>query len=517
VIPERAPLTASTAPESPFQLRIAVMCIMAGAFTQALDQTIANVALPHMQGSLQADRAEINWVLTSYIVAAAIMTPPTSWLAARFGEKNVLLFSLIGFTLTSALCGAAQTLPQMVLFRILQGCLGAPLVVVSQSIVIAKYPAEQRATVMSWWGTAFVLAPIVGPTLGGWLTDSYSWRWVFYVNVPIGFLSALGIIVCLKDVQISTPKRFDAFGFSMLGLALGGFQLMLDRGADQDWFQSSEIVLEAAICGVGLYLFIVHLATVGSMLFPRGLFRDRNFISGITLTFVTSGLVITSTALLPPYLQTLGGRSVVDVGLLLAPRGIGTLVSIQIVQWTVKNVDPRIFIFVGSSIAVSTFWLMAHWTPDVSTFTIGATAIIQGFGLGFVFIPTGILSFATLNAEYRTDGSAIQMLARSMGGAIGVSLTSMVISTYNAVVHANIVEKVSPFNRPLFLNATGMMWNPQLPMGARALEAIASHNAAVVAYSDAFLLMFFLGLLAPVVALMMQKPTGIVKIEPLPE
>jgi DHA2 family multidrug resistance protein len=333
---------------------------------------------------------------------------------------------------------------------------------------------------------------------------------VFYINVPICVVAGLGITFALKLKPIPAPKQFDFFAFTTLILALGCLQLVLDRGIDQGWFESSEIILEAVIAGLGLYLFVVHLSTVGSTLFPDGLFRDRNFVSGTMLTFVNSCLLIASTALLPPFLQTLGGHTAMDVGMLLAPRGIGTLLAIQLVQRTIYRVDLRYVIIAGTLISTSSFWLMAHWTPDIDDFSIAVTALIQGAGMGFVVIPANIISFATLPRAQRTDGSALQNLARSMGGAIGVSIGAMVISTYSAVVHASIVEHVSPLNRALSLNAPGMMWNPMLPTGAEALEAMASRAATAVAYSDAFFLMFFLGLVPPVVVLLMKKPDRIV-------
>src|SRR5579862_7027063 len=246
------------------ELRIVMLCSMAGTLMQALDSTIANVALPYMQGSLAASREQITWVLTSYIVAAAIMTAPVGWIAARFGRKNFALVSLAGFTVASMLCGAAQTLEQMIVFRLLQGAFGAALSPLSQSIMLDLYPPEKRGTVMAIWGIGVMVGPILGPTLGGYLTEFHDWLWVFYVNLPFGIASVTGIALFLRDTHRDSTLRFDFSGFALLGIGLGALQLMLDRGTTRDWFGSTEIVAEAVVGGLGLYLFTVHMLTTNS-------------------------------------------------------------------------------------------------------------------------------------------------------------------------------------------------------------------------------------------------------------
>src|SRR5580698_8253420 len=280
---------------------------MAGVLMQALDTTIANVALPYMEGSLAASRDQITWVLTSYIIAAAIMTAPVGWMAARFGKKNFLITALAGFTIASMACGAAQSLEQMVLFRLIQGCFGAALGPLSQAVLLEMYPPARRGSVMAIWGMGVMLGPILGPTLGGYLTDAYNWRWVFYVNLPFGIAAITGIGLFLRDTHLDSTLRFDWFGFSALAIGLGGMQLMLDRGTSQDWFGSTEIVAEAVIGGLGLYLFIVHMFTGKGTFIPREMFRDRNFVSALILGFVIGLVMLASSALLPPYLQSLGG------------------------------------------------------------------------------------------------------------------------------------------------------------------------------------------------------------------
>ena len=267
--------------DSKLALWIVLASSMAGTLMQALDSTIANVALPYMQGELSASRDQITWVLTSYIVAAAIMTAPVGWIASRFGKRNFLLVSLAGFTITSMMCGAAQSLEQMILFRLLQGCFGAALSPLSQAVMLDLYPPHKRGNIMAIWGMGVMLGPILGPTLGGYLTDAYSWRWVFYVNVPFGIAAVTGIWLFFKDTGRAEGLRFDWFGFIALAVGLAALQLMLDRGTGQGWFGSGEIIVECIVAGVGIYVFLVHIILGKNPFIPMKMFEDRNFVSGL--------------------------------------------------------------------------------------------------------------------------------------------------------------------------------------------------------------------------------------------
>src|SRR5215468_4301231 len=283
---EAAVLHTADSYENKIELWIVLAASMTGTLMQALDSTIANVALPYMQGSLSASRDQITWVLTSYIVAAAIMTAPVGWIASRFGKRNFILVCLTGFTITSMMCGAAQSLEQMILFRLLQGAFGAGLSPLSQAVMLDLYPPHKRGNIMAIWGMGVMLGPILGPTLGGYLTESFNWRWVFYVNVPFGVAAVAGIWLFFKDSARSADMKFDWFGFAALAVGLGALQLMLDRGAGQGWFGSGEIMLEAIVAGVGIYLFLVHMILGKNPFLPMGMFEDRNFVSGLVLMFV---------------------------------------------------------------------------------------------------------------------------------------------------------------------------------------------------------------------------------------
>jgi DHA2 family multidrug resistance protein len=493
--------------ESKFELTIVMLCSMAGTLMQALDSTIANVALPYMQGSLQASRDQITWVLTSYIVSSAIMTAPVGWLASRFGRKNLAVVCIAGFTITSMMCGAAQSLEQMILFRILQGAFGAALSPLSQSIMLDLYPPQKRGQIMAIWGMGVMVGPILGPTLGGYLTDVYSWRWVFYVNVPFGIASTLGIWLFLRDTHRDQSLRFDWTGFTVLALGLGAFQLMLDRGTSQDWFGSTEIIAEMVAGALGFYLFIVHMFTSDRPFIPRAVFADRNFVSSLFLMFALGLVMLASSALLPPYLQNLGGYSVTDTGLLLAPRGVGVMFSMLFAGRLAYRMDPRYLMTGGVLLLLWSIWEMSHWTPAIAPSWLVFTTFVQGIGMGFIFVPMNLVAFATLPAVYRTDGTALINLIRNVGMAVGVSITTTVLASGVQTAHSQLAEHVTRFNRGLGVNAPSMMWNPQLPFGLQQLNGVIEYNAQVIAYANDFLFMFFISLPALVVIFLMRKPT----------
>jgi DHA2 family multidrug resistance protein len=492
--------------ESKFELTIVMLCSMAGTLMQALDSTIANVALPYMQGSLTASRDQITWVLTSYIVSSAIMTAPVGWLASRFGRKNLAVVCIAGFTITSMMCGAAQNLEQMILFRILQGAFGAALSPLSQSIMLDLYPPQKRGTVMAIWGMGVMVGPILGPTLGGYLTDVYNWRWVFYINVPFGVAAVTGIWLFLRDTHRDESLRFDWTGFAVLGLGLGAFQLMLDRGTTKDWFGSGEIIAECVLGALGFYLFIMHMLTSERPFIPRAVFKDRNFVSSIFLMFALGLVLLASSALLPPFLQNLGGYSVTDTGLLLAPRGVGTMFAMMFAGRLAFRFDPRYLMTGGTILLLWSLWEMSSWTPDIPSHWLIFTTFVQGIGMGFIFVPMNLVAFATLPPIYRTDGAALINLIRNVGMAVGVSLTTTILASGIQTAHAQLAEHITPFNRALTVNAPSMMWNPQLPFGLQQLNGVVEYNAQVIAYANDFLFMFLISAPALLVIFLMKRP-----------
>jgi MFS transporter, DHA2 family, multidrug resistance protein len=492
--------------ESKAHLVIVVMCSMAGTLMQALDTTIANVALPYMRGSLSASQDQISWVLTSYIIAAAVMTAPVGWLAARFGKKSILIISMIGFTVASMLCGIATDLTEMVVFRLLQGVFGAALAPLSQAVMIDLYPIEKRAQAMAIWGIGIMLGPILGPTLGGYLTDALNWRWVFYVNVPFGIAATIGLLLAFKDTHKNASLKFDWSGFGFMALAMGALQLLLDRGNTQDWFGSAEIIIYAVLAVLGFYLFLVHLFTAEKPFLPRQMFADRNFSSSAVVMFVVGAVLLASSALMPPYLQTLGGYTVLKTGLLLGPRGFGTIAAMILVGRIGNKSDPRILMSIGTACVSFSLWQMSQWTPSIGFDELLVVSIIQGFGFGMVFSPLNLVCFATLPGIYRTDGSAFANLVRNVGSAIGVSVSVLILSNSMQAIRADLVRFATPFNRALGQNAESLYFNIQLPSGRGSMNSLISLRAAIEAYANDFLAMALLSLVMFPLIWMMHRP-----------
>jgi DHA2 family multidrug resistance protein len=486
---------------------IITLCTVGATLMQALDQTIANVALPYMQGSLSATYDEITWVLTSYITAAAIMTAPVGWLAARFGRKYLFITCLVGFTITSMMCGAAQSLYQMVAFRLLQGVFGAALVPLSQATMIDIYPLEERGKAMAIWGVGVMVGPILGPTLGGYLTEMYNWRFVFYINLPFGILAILGLVFFMPRSFANFNMKFDWIGFLVLALGIGGLQMMLDRGQDQDWFSSREIIAEAILGGVGAYLFVVHMLTAKKPFIPPVLFKDRNFTSGLAMMFMTGTILVSSSSLMAPWLQNLANYPVNTAGLIMAPRGIGTMAAMLTGGRLAAKLDPRKLMAAGILMLAWSMWEQTGWTPDVSQGRIIATIMIQGAGLGFVFLPLQVMAFATLPPQYRTDGTSLFSLFRNIGAAIGVSVTSAMLAHNTQILHEEIGGYVTPFNRALQDGgAIARAWNPMQAHGAAALDQVVNAQAQIIAYIDDYRMMIFTTLPSLLLLLLLRRP-----------
>jgi DHA2 family multidrug resistance protein len=473
---------------------------------QSLDSTIANVALPYMQGTMSASQEEINWVLTSYIVAAAIMTTPTGFLAGRFGRTRLFVTAVVGFTSASVLCGLAQSLDEIVLFRLLQGMCGAALVPLSQSVMFDIYPVDQRGKAMALWTMGVMIGPIFGPILGGYLTENYSWRWVFYINVPFGIVTACGLLIFLKETAHGKSVRLDWIGFGALSLAIGAFQTMLDRGELLDWFGSTEIIVEACFAGIGLYCFLVQTSCARRPFLSPTLFKDVNFVVGITFIFIVGLILYATLALLTPYLQTLMDYPVVTAGILLAPRGAGTMLAMLVCGRLVNRVNPRLLVGIGFVATAYALYDMTSWNPDISEWMIIQAGFIQGLSIGFVFVPLSTLTFATLPPELRTQATGVYSLVRNIGSAIGISVTSALLQSNTQLNHAQIADDVTPFNRVLWSRHILRFWDPERLHGAALLNNEINRQASTIAYVDDFKLMLILALCSlPLVLLIRTK------------
>jgi MFS transporter, DHA2 family, multidrug resistance protein len=492
--------------DTPYRAMITA-CAIGATVLQLLDQTIANVALPYMQGSFSSSFDEITWVLTSYITASAVMTAPVGWLAARYGRKSLYVGSILGFTATSMLCGAAQSLGQIVVFRLLQGVFGAALVPLSQATLLDIYPPERRGFAMAIWGVGVMLGPIMGPTVGGWLTETYSWRYGFYINLPFGLLAAAGLMIFLPGGGAQSRLRFDWLGFGVLTLGIGAMQLMLDRGQDQDWFTSREIIAEAVFASLGFYLFGVHALSARQPMIRPVLFKDVNFASGVLLMFMVGIFMVSSLALMTPWLQILSNYPVETAGLIMAPRGFGSLVTTMLTGRLAARIDARFLVAIGLALLSYSYWVMARWTPDVQEREIIIAIVIQGGAMGLLFTPIQMLAFATLAPSMRTEGASLFSLMRNLGAAIGVSAATSVLAHNSQAMHEMIGASITPFNRALQAVGPVHQWlDPATRHGVALLDQIVTQQAQIVAYANDYVLLIATTLPAWLLLLTMRPP-----------
>jgi len=469
------------------------ICAMTATIMQALDTTIANVALPYMQGTLSASQDQINWVLTSYIVAAAIMTAPVGWIANRFGRKRTFIICSAGFTLASVLCGLAQDINQMVLFRLLQGVFGAALVPLSQAVMLDSYALHERAKAMSIWGMGVMMGPIMGPSLGAWLTETYSWHWVFFVNLPFGIVTVIGLMVFMDETKKDLQLRFDWFGFAALAIGIGALQVALDRGEQLGWLESNEIIAEFIVAIVGFYYFFAHSFTTNRPFIQFALFKDRNFLTGCIFMTVM-GLVLYSTmALASPYLQNVIGYPIITAGVLLASRGCGTFVAMMLVGRLMRIIEARTLIITGLGLTALSLYVMTAWTDQTGVPEIVTISIIQGFGFGLVFVPLSTVAFMTLPNHLRTDGTSMLPLMRNVASSVGISIVIAQLTEGGRRIYAILSEHINPFNQALQMPDVHSMINLGTDQGRAMADVMVALQAQIIAFSQDYqLVMFFI-------------------------
>src|SRR5713226_3156149 len=478
------------------------ICAMTATIMQALDTTIANVALPYMQGTLSASQDQINWVLTSYIVAAAIMTAPVGWIANRFGRKRIFILCSGGFTIASVLCGLAQDINQMVLFRLLQGMFGAALVPLSQAVMLDSYALHERAKAMSIWGMGVMMGPIMGPSLGAWLTETYSWHWVFFVNLPFGIFTVLGLLVFMDETKKDFSLRFDWFGFTALAVGIGSLQIALDRGEQLGWTESNEIIAEFIVSIVGFYYFFAHSLTASKPFIQFALFKDKNFVGGCVFMAVM-GLVLFSTmALSSPFLQNVIGYPIITAGVLLASRGCGTFVAMMLVGRLMRYIEARTLIVSGLGLTALSLFYMTGWTDQTGVPEIVTLSIIQGFGFGLVFVPLSTVAFLTLPSQLRTDGTSMLTLMRNVASSIGISVVIAQLTEGSRRVYAVLSEHVSPFNNALQMPDVRSLIDLNSDTGHAMMDAMVGLQAQIIAFSQDFQLVMIITACAIPLAIM---------------
>ena len=497
-----------TAGEAPLPVKhktLLTLAVMGAAMIQILDSTIANVAIPHMQTSLGATFDTVTWVLTSYIIAGAVAMPLTGWLSDRVGSRRLFILAVIGFVVTSMLCGIATSLTEMVIFRICQGLCAAMIGPMSQTILLDINPPEKAPKAMAMWGMGIMIAPIFGPMIGGWLTESYNWRWVFYINLPIG-IPTIALLWWLLPSRPVTGRRLDKFGFAMLALGIATFQLMLDRGQHQDWLESWEVRIELMVAIAAIWIFVVHTATTKHPLFDRELLRNRNLMVGLVFSTIVGVMMYGIFALLPPMLQTLYGYSVFDTGVLLAPRGAGILIAMMIASRSAPYVDPRLLIFTGFVLVAVSMSMMTQWALVMDRDLILLAGFVQGIGMGMTFFPMNMMAFATLGMAHRTDGSSLLYLFRSIGGSVGISVMTTFFARNIQASHADVASGVTSSSMTMIDPATADRWGSLGDAALMAVDMEVNRQAAMIAYlADFKMMMILVALFIPLI-LLLKRP-----------
>ncbi len=470
-----------------FSRGIVLMTVSLCTMLYVATLTIVNVALPQMQGALSATPDQISWVVTLNVVATAVATPMTGWLVSRWGDRRVLIWCIVGFSISTFLCATADNLTALLAYRIGQGAFGAPLVPISQAVLIAVYPPERRAFAQSVFGLSVVIGPALAPAVGGYLAETYNWRWIFLLLLPLCVLALISVLAFIKKTGNDRATRLDWTGFVALSIAVTGLQLLLDRGERLDWFESREIVVIAAAMAVGCYIFVVHTATHERPFIDPALFRDINFVVGLLLVFVYGMLNVTPTVLLPPLLQNLKGFPDSTIGWILAMRGLGLAVGFFAAA-RMGRLDPRIGISIGL-VAVGLSGLKtAGFDLNVTAWEVAWTGALQGFGCGVMWVPVSLIAFSTLDARLVPDASAIFHLLRNYGSSILISLSIMVIVRTTKVSYSDLAQTVSPFREALGFGFVTGSWSIDTLTGLTTLSGEITRQAAMIGYINAFVL-----------------------------
>ena len=479
--------------------------VLLATIMQVIDITIAAVAIPRMQGTLSSSPDQISWVLTSYVVATAIITPTVGWMSAQFGRRRLMLFSVAGFTLASMACGQSESLQELVFWRICQGAMGAPIIPLSHAILLDVFPRYRHGFAMGMWSVGMMIGPIIGPSLGGYITEVHGWPWIFYINLPVGVIAFLGIRAFVPEVG-RRRRPFDIIGFTTLSVGVASFQIMLDRGELLDWFSSTEILIECGISVACLYVFIVHSRFSKHPFIDLSLFRDRNFAAGVWFAFMFGLLLLTGIALMPPFLQNLLDYPVITSGNVLIARGAGAMAAMMVSARLLDRIDGRRLIVVGLILMAYAMWEQAHFTSNVSFWTIQWIGAIQGFGLGLVFVPTNTLTFATLPPEQRTEATGVFNLVRNIGSSIGVSIVISQLIRNTQINHEEIAGRVIPFDDSMRALSMPELWDFSNTQGLLALNEEITRQANTIAFNNDFKLLMLVALFNIPMVLLFRLP-----------
>ena len=467
--------------------------------------TIANVALPQLQGALSATQDQIAWTVTFNIIGTAVVTPMTGWLSGRFGERLLILAAVCGFALSSILCGFATDLTELIVYRILQGAFGAPLVPLSQAIIFSAFSKHLHATATAIWGMGVVFGPVIGPTVGGYLSEAYNWQWVFFIIAPFSALAFVGCILYIRDTHQAVRTKLDWIGLLSLSMAIAAFQLVLDRGQRLDWFDSQEIVIETAITIACFYVFVIHISTTKTPYLNHRLFLNHNYRMGAFLVFIYGMLNYTPMVLYPPMLQELRGYPDSIIGLLLAVRGVGALIGNFSTIWISRS-DPRIGLLLGFGAQAYSCWLLAQFNINMTTGGIALASFIQGLGIGFGWVPLTMVMFSTIHPKEIPEGTAVLHLLRNIGSSIYISVTVSLVVRSTFINYSEMREFITPDNKMLMLPSVSGSWTTANAEGLIKISNEIERQAAMVGYINAFSLLALTGFVTIPFIIMIRKP-----------
>ena len=498
-------ITAAPATSPPRRLLIVGAAVL-GPLMQEIDSLVVGVALPHMQATMSAAPDQITWVLTSFLIAIAIMSPAVGRASAIVGRKRLMLIAVAGFAFTSIFCGTSTTIDELVFFRFIQGIFAAFLTPLFLSTLLDAFPREEHGMALGLWGVGIMLAPILGPTIGAYITEFYTWRSVFFFNLPVGLFAYTIISVAVPEAQVPTARPFSYVGFAMIAIGVGSLQFILDQGERLDWFGSPQIAVAGVIAGLGFYGFILNTIFSRHPFLDIDILKDRNFSAGLVLNALLSVMLVSIVALLPPLLQDLKGYPIITTGQVMAPRGLSIMISVIVVGYLHKRIEARPLMVFGMLMMALSTWLMAVLTVNINTTHIVVVNTIQGVGWGFFFVPLTAASFSTLAPRLRDEGTALFALIANLGKSFGVSLMVGFLVRDSQVNRSAMVENVSIHNdlfRHLPLPA---VWDIDAPLGLAMLNQEINRQALTMAYINDFRMLTIIILVCVPMVYLMRKP-----------
>ncbi len=496
----------ASGPFSTVERIIITVPVLMGSLLHAINMSTAYVALPNIQGNLSARPDQIGWVITAFVVATAVGTVLTGWLSGRFGRRRVFLGSIAGFTVTSALCGIADSFETLVFYRILQGFVSAPLLPISQAIMLDTYPRRLHGFAMSIWSLGMIMGPILGPTIGALLTEYYGWRYLFSINIPIGVAAFVAIMFTLPEAE-TRKQALDWIGVTSLIVGVSCLQLMLDRGERLDWFDSPEIIVEAALAVLAIYIFIVHSLTHPRPYINLVIFRDRNFVVGLSLIFMFGIAVFSSLFVLPLFLQNVQEYPVLSAGWIVSVRGIGTMFAMLMGGTLADRFPAKYLILLGLICVGASNFVMTQWTSEVQFEAIVWVTIVNGFGMGLMWVTLTTVTFATLAPSFRVEGASLFALIRSIGASMGTSVIVAVLVRSSQVNYIEMRNHINTFAEIFSVMGTPSNWNLNTVAGVAALQNLVLAQAEMVAYLNAFVFLVGVALVAMPLVFLFKSPS----------